>query len=178
MLDSPLRKLLHPPGRLISQLDIGSNDVVVDFGCGPGFFLIAIAKVAGKAIGIDVSAGMLERAARKAKKEHVTVELLQTDGTKITLSDESVDMILLNHVFHEVENKTQVLAEFRRILKSSGRLTIVERTRGNRGFMGLTGPPVIDEKEFTGEIEQAGFILARTIAHGDSSIVLSRKLSH
>lgn len=175
MLDSPIRRVLHPPERLTSQLGIGSRDVVVDFGCGPGFFLIPIARLTGKAIGIDTSPRMLERAARKAKKKHVTVELLQSDGTEIKLADESVDLILLNHVFHEVENKPKVLGEFRRILKLSGRLAIVERTHGTSNFWEIAGPPVIDEKEFTSEIEQGGFALTRKIAYGDSSIAISQK---
>jgi ubiquinone/menaquinone biosynthesis C-methylase UbiE len=175
MLDNPIRRFRYPPERLISKLGVGSNDVVIDFGCGPGFFLIPLAKVAGKAIGVDVSPGMLERAARKAKKKHRTVKLLQSDGTDIRLADESVDMILLNHVFHEVENKSKVLGEFRRILRPSGTLAIVERTHDTSSFWRITGPPVIDEKEFAGEIEKGGFILTRTIAYGDSSIMMSQK---
>jgi len=175
MLDSPIRRFLQPPERLIKQLSIDPKDVVVDFGCGPGFFLIPIAKLAGKATGIDVSPSMLERASRKAKKKHVAVELLKSDGTEMKLADESVDMILLNHVFHEVENKPKVLAEFRRILKPSGRLAIVERVHGTSGFWGIAGPPVIDEKEFTREIEQGGFTLTRTISYGNSSIAISQK---
>lgn len=176
MLDNPIRRLLSPPERLISKLSIGSNDVLVDFGCGPGFFLIPLARVAGRAIGVDVSPRMLERGARHAKKEGVAIEFLQSDGTNIRLDDSSVDLILLNHVFHEVEDKPRVLGEFHRILKPLGRLAIVERTHEAKGLWSKSGPRVIDEKELTHEIQQSGFRLAQTIAYRNDSILVAQKV--
>ena len=54
-LNNPIRRRLSPPSQLILKLNIGPSDVIVDFGCGPEFFLIPLARIAGKAIGIDVS---------------------------------------------------------------------------------------------------------------------------
>ena len=174
-LDNPVRRFLDPPERLIGKLAVNPDDTVLDFGCGPGYFLIPLAQVARRAIGVDVSPRMLEKASRKAKKKGVSVELLQSDGTGIRLEDGSVDLILLNHVFHEVDDKPRVLGEFRRILKPLGRLAIVERTREPGRLMGNMGPPVVDEKRLIGEIQQAGFRFAETIAHGNASIVISQK---
>jgi ubiquinone/menaquinone biosynthesis C-methylase UbiE len=174
-LDNPIRRYLDPPERLIGKLAVNPDDTVLDFGCGPGYFLIPLAQVARRAIGVDVSPRMLEKASRKAKKKGVSVELLQNDGTGIRLEDGSVDLIFLNHVFHEVDDKPRVLGEFRRILKPLGRLAIVERTRDSGRLMGNMGPPVVDEKRLIGEIQQAGFRFAQTIAHGNASIVISQK---
>ena len=176
MLDNPIRRFRYPPERLISKLGVGSNDVVMDFGCGPGFFLIPLAKVAGRAIGVDVSPRMLEKAAQHAKKKGVTIELLQSDGTGIQLEDSSVDLILLNHVFHEVEDKPRVLGEFQRILKASGRLAIVERTRGSGMPWRIMGPPIVDERELTRETQQTGLGFAQTIEYGNDSIVIAQKV--
>jgi len=149
--------------------------VIVDFGCGPGFFTIPLARVAAKTIAVDVSSRMLEKAASHAKKSGVTVEFLRSDGTEVKLEDESVDVILLAHVFHEIDHKPRVLSEFRRIMRPSGRLMIVERTRGSRLLSGRLGPPVIDQTEVVREIEQVGFTLAQTIAYGSHSIMVGRK---
>jgi ubiquinone/menaquinone biosynthesis C-methylase UbiE len=177
MLDNRIRRLLSPPERLISKLGIGSNDVVVDFGCGPGFFLIPIAKIAGRAIGIDVSPHMLERAAQRAKKEDLTIQFLQSDGTDIRLEDGTVNLILLNNVFHEVGDKPGLLGEFRRILTPLGRLAIVERTREVNGLWAKFSPPLIDEKELAHDIQQTGFRLAQPIPYGKSSIVIAQKVA-
>lgn len=48
--------------------------------------------------------------------------------TSPKLKAESIDLLLMVDVFHEIGNK-QVLREFSRVLKVSGRLVIVERTR-------------------------------------------------
>lgn len=174
-LDNPIRRFLDPPERLIGKLGINPDDTVVDFGCGPGYFLIPLAKVARRAIGVDVSPRMLERASTKAKKKGVSVELLQSDGTGLRLEDNSVDLIFLNHVFHEVDDKPKVLGEFHRILKPLGKLAIVERTSDSWRLLSNTGPPVVDEKQLISEIQQGGFRFAQTIAHGNASIVISQK---
>ncbi|MGP8128804.1 MAG: class I SAM-dependent methyltransferase [Candidatus Bathyarchaeia archaeon] len=174
-LDNPIRRFLDPPERLIGKLSIDPDDTVVDFGCGPGYFLIPLAKVARRAIGVDVSPRMLEKASTKAKKKGVSIELLQNNGTGIRLEDNSADLIFLNHVFHEVDDKPTVLGEFHRILKPAGRLAIVERTHDSWRLLNNLRPPVVDEKKLISEIQQTGFRFAQTIAHGNASIVISQK---
>jgi len=175
LLNNPIRMKLNPPERLISKLGIDSNDVVVDFGCGPGFITIPLAKVSGKAIGVDVSPRMLERADRYAKRAHVSVELLQSDGSDLKLADKSVDLILLNHVFHEVENKQGTLGQFLRVLKPSGRVAIVEKTRGGGVFSGKFGPPIINEEEVTQALRNAGFDSVEAISNAKDSIIIGQK---
>lgn len=175
LLNNPIRRRLLPPEKLIAKLAIDSNDVVVDFGCGPGFISIPLARVSGKAIGVDVSPRMLERASRYAKRAHVSLELLQSDGSELKLADKSVDLILLNHVFHEVENKQGTLSQFLRVLKPSGRVAIVEKTRGGGVFSGKFGPPIINEEEVTQALRNAGFDSVEAISHAKDSIIIGKK---
>jgi ubiquinone/menaquinone biosynthesis C-methylase UbiE len=175
LLSNPIRRFLQSPEQLIAKLDVTSNDVVVDFGCGPGFYAIPLAKVARKVIGVDVSPEILEKAVNHAQRNGVHVEFLKSDGTNIRLENGSVDVILLVHVFHEVENKPRVLSEFLRILKSQGRLVVVERTRGSRIFSGKLGPPTVSETVIVQEIARAGFTIAKTIPHRKDSIITGRK---
>jgi len=174
-LNNPIRRRLSPPEQLISKLRVSPNDVVVDFGCGPGFFLIPLARVAGKATGIDVSTSMLEKARNYARKVGVTIELLQSNGAEITLPGNSVDLIFLAHVFHEVEEKPRVLKEFSRILRGSGRLAIVERTIPGGLFSRKFGPPIVKEGEIVAQLQQAGFAFIQTIPHERDSIIIAKK---
>jgi ubiquinone/menaquinone biosynthesis C-methylase UbiE len=173
-LNNRFRRFLERPEQLISKLDLKATDVVVDFGCGPGFYTIPIARSAARTIAVDVSSHMLERTVSNAKKNHVTVETLASDGTAIQLDDGIVDLIFLSHVFHEVANRSKVLSEFLRIMKRSGRLAIVERTRG-RLLAWAPGPPIIDQATIVQELERAGFRLTQTIPHGNNSIVIGKK---
>ena len=173
-LNNRVRRFLEPPDRLVSQLGLKATDVVVDFGCGPGFYTIPIARGVARTIAVDVSSHMLEKTVSNAKKNHVTVEALVSDGTAIRLDDGIVDLIFLSHVFHEVADRPKVLSEFLRIMKRSGRLAIVERTRG--GLLAWApGPPIIDQAKIVQELERAGFTFTQTIPHGSNSIVIGKK---
>lgn len=173
-LNNRFRRFLEPPDRLVSQLGLKATDVVVDFGCGPGFYTIPIARGVARAIAVDVSSHMLEKTVSNAKKNQVTVEALVSDGTAIKLDDGIVDLIFLSHVFHEVADRPKVLSEFLRIMKRSGRLAIVEKTRG--GPLGWApGPPIIDQAKIVQELERAGFRFTQTIPYGSNSIVIGKK---
>lgn len=173
-LNNRFRRFLEPPEQLISKLGLRATDVVVDFGCGPGFYTIPIARVVTRTIAVDVSSHMLEKTISNGKKNHMTVEALVSDGTAIKLDDGIVDLIFLSHVFHEVANRPKVLSEFLRIMKRSGRLAIVEKTRGGP-LAWASGPPIIDQNKLIRELEQAGFRFTQTIPYGSNSIVIGKK---
>ena len=174
LLNNPIRRKFSPPERLIAKLGIEPGSTVLDFGCGPGFFLIPTARIAGKAIGADVSSRMLEQAASYAKKSRVVVELLESDGKSVKLADGSVDLIMLVHVFHEIGDKPIVLREFYRILKPGGRLAIVEKTQAG-GLPRRFGPPVVDLTRLTKQVAEAGFAQEETKPSGKDSIAFYRK---
>ncbi len=156
LLDNPFRRWLQPPSDLIEKFAVGSNDVVMDFGCGPGFFTVEAAKKAKRLIAVDISPEMLSKAQKKVEKAGIkNVEFLQNDGTKIQAQDGSVDLIFLVTVFHEVGESNRVLAEFRRILKPAGRLVIVEIVK--KGI--IPGAPVQNAKTLATEVEAANFKL-------------------
>lgn len=173
LLNNPIRRWISPPKRLISKLGIGSGDTVVDFGSGPGFFTVPVAKVAGRVIAVDVSPDMLEQAKHNSRQQRVHLELLQSDGRDLKLDSGSVDLILVNHVFHEVKDKTATLREFLRVLKPSGRVAIIERTHGRRI---LPGPPVINKERLEGRLRESGFSV-KAVPYGHDSIIFCEKLT-
>lgn len=173
-LSSPVRRLFNPPEQLVRKLELKATDVVIDFGCGTGFFTIPIAKLAGRTIGIDISPSMLEKATSNVKRSCVTAEFMRSNGTEVRLEDRSVDVILLVHVFHEVEDRIMVLGEFSRILRLSGRLIIVENTHGGL-LSGRFGPPIIDKTDVIQDVERAGFACDETILHRNDSIIIFQK---
>lgn len=68
---------------LIGKLAIHPTDVVVDYGCGPGFFTLELARRAQTVIAIDLSAKMLQKAKNKAAKAGAqNIRFLQSNGTK------------------------------------------------------------------------------------------------
>ncbi len=177
LLNNPIRRYVDPPSRVVDLLGLTPAEAVLDFGCGPGFYTIEIATRVWRTIGVDISNEMLAKARRAASKASVSVEFLLTDGEGVAIEDESVDLILLNHVFHEIEQPDRVLREFRRILKTQGRLAILERTRVSRLGQLLPGPPVMRVSAVMEAVIRAGFLPTRIEALGGRSLLVATRSS-
>lgn len=115
-------------GNPVALAALRSGEVVVDLGCGGGLDVLLASKLvgsAGKAIGIDMTAEMLERARKGAAKVGATnVEFHLAQIDQLPLSDASVDCILSNCVINLVADKPAVFGEMLRILKPGGRISI------------------------------------------------------
>jgi SAM-dependent methyltransferase len=107
---------------------------VLDFGCGPGHDLVALAEFsrAQRIIGADVSpASLAEAKARMQFHRPDMVELLRTSDvdSHIPLPDASVDFIVSSGVLHHCPNIGEILVELRRVLKPDGRIRIMVYNR-------------------------------------------------
>ena len=104
------------------------GEVVVDLGCGGGLdIFLASPKVGpeGRAIGIDMTPEMIERARRNADKGGFTnVEFHLSTIDKIPLADSSVDCVISNCVINLAADKQAVFREIARVLRPGGRLAV------------------------------------------------------
>ena len=106
------------------------GETVVDLGCGGGLDVFLAAKRVGPkgmAIGIDMTAEMLELARRNAAKADdgqpiTNVEFHRTTIDKLPLPDASVDCVISNCVINLAPDKKAVFCEIARVLKPRGRL--------------------------------------------------------
>jgi ubiquinone/menaquinone biosynthesis C-methylase UbiE len=104
------------------------GEVVVDLGCGGGLdVLLAAPKVGptGKAIGIDMTADMIDRARRNAARQGVAnVEFHLATIDHLPLLAASVDCLISNCVINLAPDKRAVFREMYRVLKSGGRVAV------------------------------------------------------
>ena len=108
---------------------IESGATVLDLGCGAGTDLLIAAQMAGpggRAIGMDMTATMLERVQASADELGVGVELHQGLIESIPIADESVDVVISNGVIDLVPDKEAAFGEIDRVLKPGGRLQVAD----------------------------------------------------
>ncbi|HEY1564235.1 MAG TPA: bifunctional demethylmenaquinone methyltransferase/2-methoxy-6-polyprenyl-1,4-benzoquinol methylase UbiE [Gaiellaceae bacterium] len=101
------------------------GDRVLDACCGTGDLAVAARKAgAGEIVGVDFSERMLERARRKAPE----LEWVQADVLALPFEDASFDSVVVGFGVRNVEDLEAGLRELRRVLRSGGRLGILEIT--------------------------------------------------
>jgi len=109
---------------------IEEGATVLDLGCGAGTDLLIAAQMvgpSGKAIGVDMTPSMVERARASAAEMGLqNVELHESLIESVPVSDASVNVVISNGVIDLVPNKDAVFDEIDRVLRSGGRLQIAD----------------------------------------------------
>ena len=105
---------------------IHSAETVVDIGCGVGMDLLLAARRVGpqgKAIGIDMTDAMVERARAFAVACGMgQVDVRKGDATSLPVETACADVVISNGVLNLVPEKEQAFKEIARILRPGGRL--------------------------------------------------------
>jgi SAM-dependent methyltransferase len=113
---------------LLGRIDPGS--VVLDLGCGAGTDLLIAAQMtgpSGRAIGVDMTASMLDRARASAREMGLdNVELRESLIEELPVDDASVDVVISNGVIDLVPDKEAVFDEIDRVLRPGGRLQVAD----------------------------------------------------
>lgn len=115
-------------GNPTATAHLRAGEVVVDLGSGGGLDVFLASKMVGprgRAIGIDMTPSMIERArANAVSGGYANVEFYLAMIDKIPLPDASVDCVISNCVLNLAPDKPAVFREISRILKAGGRLAV------------------------------------------------------
>ncbi|HEV2945092.1 MAG TPA: class I SAM-dependent methyltransferase [Solirubrobacteraceae bacterium] len=149
-------------------LDGAGPKRILDLGCGTGEMALAIARVSPtvKLIGVDGDAGVLERAAAKARAEGIELELHEALADRIPLPDANVDCVVSTLMFHHLvpSAKRAALEEARRVLVPGGRLLVCD--------IGRASDPVMRAAFFAVQLLD-GFPNTRAHARGELPEIIS-----
>ena len=120
-------KELRPYQLLKNVAEVTKDMICIDFGSGTGTFALPMADLVGdkgKVYAVDNSTEMLENI--RTKNPPPNLILLQRDVERTALYDQIADLCFLALILHEVKQPENLIAEAFRLLKSEGRLVILE----------------------------------------------------
>lgn len=164
------------PENLLRGIGLKPGMVVADIGCGNGFFSVPAAKIVapdGLLHALDISTEMLDLL--KARQPPANLQVHLCEENRFSLNTNSIDVVLLATVFHEVENRDKFLLEVRRILRDNGYLWLLEWLPKEEA-KGPRNHHRISPNELQSCLTKNGFTVNRIENMGDSHYhILSRK---
>jgi ubiquinone/menaquinone biosynthesis C-methylase UbiE len=121
-----VRDLLRPRLDVLKEAGIESGFSVLDFGCGPGGYIMPLVELvgpSGKIHALDIHPLAIHEVKKKAtQKEVMNIVTIESD-CRTGLPDNDMDTVLLYDVFHDLTRPDEVLRELHRILKPGGILS-------------------------------------------------------
>jgi SAM-dependent methyltransferase len=128
---------------VLRAIGIKQRDKVLDYGCGSGIFTIACAHIVGgvgKVYALDVRMRALERVRDSVTKTglgNIETILQSGDDISIHLPDNSLDVVFVFDVMHDIKDKSGLLKEVYRVLKVDGFLSVFPMHWGNEPLLRL-----------------------------------------
>ncbi len=159
-LDRRERELEEDPDRAMRLLRIERGSSVADMGAGSGYFTVRLARAvgtAGKVYAVDIQSAMLELLKQKLARERLTnvIPVLAAEDDP-RLPAQSLDLVLMVDVYHELSSPQVTLAHLKRALKPGGRLVLL-RYRAEDPNVPIRPEHKMTKAQVKLEVEHEGF---------------------
>ncbi len=172
ILDSADRRKFLNPDSILKKAGLYRDTIFADLGCGSGYFAIPASLIVKKVYAIDVQEEMLDIVREKIRLGKLTnIETLRSKESSIPLPDNSIDVLFMANVFHELEDRGAILKEAKRILSGRGRLIIIDWKKMEMEM----GPPVeerLTAEEVVSICEDRGFRILERLDAGAYNYML------
>ncbi|PIU78699.1 MAG: arsenite S-adenosylmethyltransferase [Candidatus Moranbacteria bacterium CG_4_10_14_3_um_filter_44_15] len=157
-------------GNPVAMAEIKEGDIVLDLGSGAGFdCFLAATRVgkAGKVVGVDMTAEMVEKARENAEKYgYKNVEFKLGDIEELPVADNSFDIAISNCVINLAPDKSKVFREVWRVLKPGGKMFVSdivlledlpEEMRNDESLLAGCVAGALLRDDYIEKIKKAGF---------------------
>ena len=116
--------------RVMNRLGLQPGIRVADIGAGDGYYTVRVARrlgSAGTVYAVDIKAEYLQRLEARLKREGVSgVTLVHGEPRDPKLPPAAIDVAILSHMYHEVENPYEFLYRLRPALGAGARVAIID----------------------------------------------------
>lgn len=157
---SPKRREALPIQAILNTIKLEESKIIADIGCGIGYFTFPISEAVGESgivYALDIENEMLEDIKRKIIKTEIkNVIPLISKEYEFPLNEGSVEVAFICTMIHEVKIREKFLKEVNRILRTNGKIIIIEWIKEYIDY----GPPIehrIDKDVLSGELLRTGF---------------------
>lgn len=115
-----------PPEFIWTRLAMDNCHTIADIGAGTGLFTRAFLSQAGggKAFAADISSVMVEWMENHLSVDKGEIVPLLMEESSIPLDENSVDLVLMFNLYHELDEPSALLKEAKRILREGGKICI------------------------------------------------------
>ena len=114
---------------LVSRLEVGPQDTVLDVACGTAAVAIELARRHGcRVVGVDQSAEMLAEGRRRVESAGLAdrVELLEARGEDLPFEDGGFAGLTFTYLLRYVEDPPATMRELARVVRPGGRIAMLE----------------------------------------------------
>lgn len=165
--------MFSQPDKNIEQFHIDPGMSVVDMGSGAGFYSIALAESvgpSGRVYAVDIQKELLSKLQTDASSKNIhNIKLIWGDLDKpksTTLSDNSVDRVVIANTLFQIGEKDVFITEAKRILKPGGKLLFVDWS-DSFGGLGPHTKDIVTSDVAKSLFESHGFSFDRDIQTGE-----------
>ena len=111
----------------LDLMGVTVGDRVADLGCGSGTFTSMLRNRGLRAVGVDISAGLVTL----GRRLHAGVSLVQGDVEALPFESSTLDGVLLSGIVHHFPDPTRCANEVFRVLKPGGHFVAFDPNRMN-----------------------------------------------
>ncbi len=94
---------------------------VLEVGCGTGHWLAGLRPVAGRLVGLDLSAGMLVQGRQRGER----LSLVRGRAGQLPWPDGSIELVYCVNAIHHFQEQRAFVSEARRLLRPGGALAVI-----------------------------------------------------
>ena len=147
----------------IDDYGITEGLFVMDYGCGPGRYIKRASELVGekgRVYAVDIHELAMTSIQKLVKKYSLSnVHAFISDGSRIELDNDTVDLIYALDMFHMVKNTEVLLKEWKRVVKPTGRLILEDGHQPRES----TRKKVLNSSAWSIEEETKKYLICRPV---------------